>query len=84
MWTKRLGSIDAITWSILEGKLVMPKSSFPAKPSWKPNHPSWNLIAKTALGPTLATWITQGIVEVGISLNLSEQSTKLQLHFKDL
>ena len=63
MWTKLRGFIDARTWSTLEGKLDMPKSSFPAKPFWKPNYPSWNLVAKTALGPTLAT---QGIVEVGI------------------
>ena len=65
-WLTRLGSVDAITLTILEGKLVMPKSRFPAKPSWKNNHPSWNLTAKQALGPSLASWISQGIVEVGI------------------
>jgi hypothetical protein len=65
-WLTRLVSVDAITLTILEGKLVMPKTIFPAKPSWKRNHSSWNLKAKIALGPSLASWINQGIVEVGI------------------
>jgi hypothetical protein len=66
LWLTRLGSIDTITLTTLEGKLVMPKSQFPAKHSRKNNHPSWNLIAKHALGSSLASWISQGIVEVGI------------------
>ena len=44
----------------------MPKPSFPTRGSWRSNHPSWeaNAEAKQALGPKLAEWIAQGIVEV--------------------
>ncbi len=44
----------------------MPKSQFPATFSWENNHPNWNLAAKQALKLSLSSWISQGIVEVGI------------------
>ena len=65
-WHTELGPLDAITAVVVDGKLSMPKPSFPTRGSWRPNHPSWerNEEAKRALGPKLAEWIAQGIVEV--------------------
>jgi len=65
-WHRLLGPLDAVTAAIVDGKLVMPKPKFPLHGSWRPNHPSWerNKDAKQALGPKLASWIAQGIVEV--------------------
>ena len=65
-WHKRLGPLDAVTASIVEGRLCMPKPRFPLQPSRKPNHASWerNEAAKIALGPKFATWTWQGITEM--------------------
>ena len=65
-WHTELGPLDAVTATIVGGKLMMPKPSFPMQGSWRSNHPSWerNEEAKRALGPKLAEWIAQGIVEV--------------------
>ena len=65
-WHTVLGPLDAVTAAIVDGKLQMPKPSFPMRGSWRSNHPSWetNDEAKRALGPKLAEWIAQGIVEV--------------------
>ena len=65
-WHRRLGPLDAVTRTIVEGRLVMPKPRFPMAPSRLPNHASWerNEAAKIALGPKFATWIWQGIVEI--------------------
>ena len=65
-WHKRLGPLDAVTATIVEGRLCMPKPRFPLQPSRKPNHASWerNEAAKIALGPKFATWTWQGITEM--------------------
>ena len=65
-WHSLLGPLDAVTAAIVDGQLVMPKPSFPMHGSWRSNHPSWerNREAQQALGPKLAAWIAQGIVEV--------------------
>ena len=65
-WHRRLGPLDAVTRSVVEGRLIMPKPRFPLRPSRRSNHPSWerNEAAKLALGPKFATWTWQGIVEI--------------------
>ena len=65
-WHRILGPLDAVTASIVDGKLVMPKPRFPLRASWRKNHSSWeqNLPARRALGPKFAGWMAQGIVEV--------------------
>jgi len=67
-WHSLLGPLDAVTAVIVNGKLVMPKPSFPImmRGSWRSNHPSWetNAEAPQALGPKLAEWIAQGVVGV--------------------
>ena len=65
-WHTLLGPLDAVTAAIVDGKLMMPKPSFPMRGSWRSNHPSWeaNTDAKRALAPKLAEWIAPGIVVV--------------------
>jgi hypothetical protein len=65
-WHSRLGPLDRVTATIVEGRLVMPKPRFPLRPSRRPNHASWerNEAAKIAIGPKFATWAWQGIVEM--------------------
>ena len=62
-WHRRLGPLDAVACTIVEGRLVM---RFPLLRSRRPNHASWerNVATKIALGPKVATWIWQGIVEI--------------------
>jgi hypothetical protein len=40
-WHARVSPLDAVTAAIVEGRLVMPKSRFPLRPSRRPNHTSW-------------------------------------------
>ncbi len=65
-WRTRLGPLDAVTETIVNGTLAMPKPRFPLRPSRRPNHASWekNEAAKIALGPKFATWTWQGICEM--------------------
>jgi hypothetical protein len=65
-WHRRLGPLDATAAMVVEGRLQMPKDRLTLRPSRRPNHASWerNEAAKLALGPTFATWIWQGIVEM--------------------
>jgi hypothetical protein len=65
-WHRRLGPLDSVTASIVEGRMTMSKSRLPLRPSRRQNHASWerNEAAKIALGPKFATWTWQGIVEI--------------------
>jgi hypothetical protein len=64
-WHARVGPLHAVTAAVVEGRLVMPKARFPLRPSRRPNHSCWerNEAAKIALGPKLAVWSYQGVVE---------------------
>ena len=60
-----MGNLDAITRSIVEGLFVLPKHSIPTRRVRLKNHPSFdrNPAAQRALGPTVAKWLYQGILE---------------------
>jgi hypothetical protein len=64
-WHRRLGPLDAVAASVVEGRMVMPKPRLPLLQSRHPNHSGWERTeaAKIALGPKFATWTWQGIVE---------------------
>ena len=65
-WHKRLGPLDAVAATVVEGRMTMPKPRLPLRHSRRPNHASWerNEAAKIALGPKVATWTWQGVVEM--------------------
>ena len=65
-WHRRLGPLDAVAATVVEGRMVMPKPQLPLRHSRRPNHASWerNEAAKIALGPKFATWTWQGVVEM--------------------
>ena len=56
-WHRRLGPLDAVAASVVEGRMVMPKPRLPLRHSRRPNHASWerNEAAKIALDPKFAT-----------------------------
>ena len=64
-WAVELGSLDAVTRAITEGRLVMPKVSAPTQQTALSNHPSWEKdeAAKRALGPVIAKWLASGVLE---------------------
>ena len=64
-WHTELGSIDAATIAIVRGLLVMPKVAVPSQQRVFRNHPSWenDPAAREALGPIIAKWLAQGILE---------------------
>ena len=64
-WHTELGTIDAATSAIVEGLLVMPKVAVPSQQRIFRNHPSWedDPAAKAALGPIIAKWLAQGVLE---------------------
>jgi hypothetical protein len=64
-WHHELGTLDSTTSSIVRGLLVMPKISTPSQRKVLRNHPSWedNPEAQAALGPIIAKWLTQGVLE---------------------
>ena len=64
-WAVELGSLDAVTRTITEGRLVMPKVSAPSQQTILRNHPSWenDEDAKKALGPVIAKWLASGVLE---------------------
>ena len=63
-WATELGSIDAVTRTITQGQLVMPRVSAPSQQTVL-NHPSWknDEDAKRALGPVIAKWLASGVLE---------------------
>jgi hypothetical protein len=65
-WHRRLGPLDAVAATVVEGRMVMPKPRLPLLHSRRPNHARWerNEAAKTALGTKFATWTWQGVVEI--------------------
>jgi hypothetical protein len=65
-WHRRMGPLDAVAATVVEGRMVMPKPRMPLRHSRRPNHSSWerNEAAKIALGPKYATWTWQGVVEI--------------------
>ena len=65
-WHQRLGPLDAVAATVVEGRMTMPKPRLPLRHSRRPNHASWerNEAAKIALGPKVATWTWQGVVEM--------------------
>jgi hypothetical protein len=66
-WHTQLGTIDAATSAIVKGLqvLVMPKVAVPSQQRIFRNHPSWeeDPAAREALGPIIAKWLAQGILE---------------------
>lgn len=65
-WSRLLGSLDAVTQTIVDGRLVLPKTGFLLRRLSLANHPSFenDRVAQEALGKILAKWIYQGILEV--------------------
>ena len=64
-WHTELGSLDHVTSTIVRGRLVMPKITTPSQCKVLRNHPSWedDPAAQAALGPIIATWLAQGVLE---------------------
>ena len=64
-WESELGTLDAVTATIVAGKLVMPKVALPSQQTFLRNHPSWEKDpkAKEALGPVIAKWLATGVLE---------------------
>ena len=64
-WHHELGSLDSVTSTIVRGLLVMPKIASPTQRKVFRNHPSWedNPEAQQALGPIIAKWLAQGVLE---------------------
>ena len=60
-----MGTLDAVTATIVAGKLVMPKVALPSQQTFLRNHPSWEKDpkAKEALGPVIAKWLATGVLE---------------------
>lgn len=65
VWHARLGPLDGTAKAIVDGNFTYPRKSWALTPSWMRNHPSWedDLKAKEALGPTIASWISAGVLE---------------------
>ena len=64
-WHQELGPLDSVTSTIVRGLLVMPKIASPTQQKVFKNHPSWedNPEAQQALGPIIAKWLAQGVLE---------------------
>ena len=64
-WESEMGTLDAVTATIVAGKLVMPKVALPSQQTFLRNHPSWEKDpkAKEALGPVIAKWLATGVLE---------------------
>ena len=64
-WHSELGSLDSLSSTIVRGLLVMPKVATPSQRKTLRNHPSWedDPAAQAALGPIIAKWLTQGVLE---------------------
>ena len=64
-WESELGTLDAVTATIVVGKLAMPKVALPSQQTFLRNHPSWEQDpkAKEALGPVIAKWLLTGVLE---------------------
>gem|GEM_PF-2417476 len=64
-WHARLGPLDGTAKAIVDGNFTYPRKSWALTPSWMRNHPSWedDPKAKEALGPTIASWISSGVLE---------------------
>jgi len=64
-WAHFLGPLDAVTSSLIHGSLVMPKISSPTRFTYQKNHNSFEKdpAAQIALGPVLAKWLAQGVLE---------------------
>jgi hypothetical protein len=65
VWHTQLGSIDAATSTIVKGLLTMPKVAAPPQQRTYSSHPSWeeDPEAQAALGPIIAKWLAQGVLE---------------------
>ena len=64
-WHQELGTLGSVSSTIVKGLLVMPKWATPALRKVLRNHPSWedDPAAQAALGPIIAKWLTQGVLE---------------------
>lgn len=64
-WHHELGQLDSLSSTIVRGLLVMPKIATPTRRKVQRNHPSWedDLAAQEALGPIIAKWLAQGVLE---------------------
>ena len=64
-WHKEFGTIDGVASSIVRGLLVMPKIATPSQQRAFKNHPSFDgdPAAQRALGPVVAKWLAQGVLE---------------------
>ena len=64
-WVHLLGPLDTVSSSIVHGTLVMPKISSPSCSNSQKNHDSLDSdpVAQTALGPVIAKWLAQGILD---------------------
>ena len=63
-WSRIIGNVDGVTWAILNGRLVYPRSSWMLRGSWLRNHPSFERDdVKAVLGPKIATYLAQGALE---------------------
>ena len=64
-WRKLVGPLDGTTEAIISGQYVVPRTGWPTRRSWRPNHKSWegDPEAKAALGPKLAEYFYRGVLE---------------------
>ena len=64
-WHTELCLLDRVTSIIIRGQLVMPKITTPSHCTALRDHPSWkdDPVAQAALGPIIAKWLTQGVLE---------------------
>lgn len=64
-WLRLIPNMDGVTRACVFGKMTYPRSVWRVRPSWKPNHASWeqNEEAKRMLGGKLALWFLSGALE---------------------
>jgi hypothetical protein len=64
-WASEHGTLHAVTRSITQGQLVMPRVSAPSQQKALRNHPSRenDEDAKRALSPVIAKWLASGVLE---------------------
>ena len=64
-WESELGTLDAVTATIVVGKLAMPKVALPSQQTFLRNYPSWEQDpkAKEALCQVIAKWLATGVLE---------------------
>ena len=79
-WESELGTLDAVTATIIAGKLVMPKVALPSQQTFLLNLASWEKDpkAKEALCPVIAKWLQCKLGQLSVSLAAATLQVELQ------